>query len=100
MSAEKPYRLPTNVTPERYELKLTPDLTTWTFTGDERISIHVHEPVREIILNAAELELHAVSLQTADGKVREGRVNLDAENERATLSFAARCCRRLISRDS
>ena len=87
MSAEKPYRLPTNVTPERYELKLTPDLTTWTFTGDERISIHIHEPVREIILNAAELELHAVSLQTADGKVREGRVNLDTENERATLSF-------------
>ncbi len=87
MSAEKPYRLPTNVTPERYELKLTPDLTTWTFTGDEKISIHVHEPVREIILNAAELELHAVSLQTADGKVREGRVNLDTENERATLSF-------------
>jgi puromycin-sensitive aminopeptidase len=88
MSAEKPYRLPTNVTPERYELKLTPDLTTWTFTGDEKISIHVHEPVREIILNAAALELHAVSLQTADGKVREGRVNLDTENERATLSFA------------
>jgi len=87
MSAEKPYRLPTNVTPERYELKLTPDLTTWTFTGDERISIHIHDPVREIILNAAELELHAVSLQTADGKVREGRVNLDTENERATLSF-------------
>ena len=87
MSAEKPYRLPTNVTPERYELKLTPDLTTWTFTGDEKISIHVHEPVHEIILNAAELELHAVSLQTADGKVREGRVNLDTENERATLSF-------------
>ena len=87
MSAEKPYRLPTTVTPERYELKLTPDLTTWTFTGDEKISIHVHEPVREIILNAAELELHAVSLQTADGKVREGRVNLDTENERATLSF-------------
>src|SRR6267142_693435 len=88
MSVEKPYRLPTTVTPERYEFKLTPDLTTWTFTGDERISIHVHEPVREIILNAAELELYAVSLQTADGKVREGRVNLDAENERATLSFA------------
>jgi len=87
MSAEKPYRLPTNVTPERYELKLTPDLTTWTFTGDEKISIHVHEPVREIILNAAEMELHAVSLKTADGKVREGRVNLDTENERATLSF-------------
>ena len=88
MPVEKPYRLPTTVIPERYELKLTPDLKTWTFTGDERISLHVHEPVRKMILNAAELELHAVSLQTADGKVREGRVNLDGENEQATLSFA------------
>src|SRR5882672_5189021 len=88
MSAEKPYRLPTTATPDRYELRLTPDLTTWTFTGEERVAVRVHEPVREIILNAAELELHAVSFKTADGKVLPGRVSLDSENERAILSFA------------
>jgi puromycin-sensitive aminopeptidase len=88
MSVKKPYRLPIHVTPERYELKLTPNLTTWTFTGGETISLQVLEPVREIILNAAELEFAAASLKGSDGKVREGRVTLDAENEQATLSFA------------
>ena len=88
MPAEKPYRLPTTVTPDRYELRLTPDLITWTFTGTEKIAVRVNQPVREIILNAAELEIHAVTFKTADGKVLPGRVSLDSENERATLSFA------------
>jgi puromycin-sensitive aminopeptidase len=60
MPTQKPYRLPTTVTPERYELKLTPDLSTWTFAGEENVSIHVREPVREIVLNAAELEFRSV----------------------------------------
>jgi puromycin-sensitive aminopeptidase len=90
MPAEKSHRLPTTVAPERYELKLTPDLTTWTFTGEEKISIQVREPVREIVLNAAELELGAVSLKLASGKALQGAMRLDAENERATLSFAER----------
>ena len=88
MPAERHHRLPITVTPERYQLRLTPDLTTWTFTGEETISIQIHEPVREIALNAAELELHAVSLRRPGGKILAGGVRLDAENERATLSFA------------
>ena len=85
---EKSHRLPKTVAPERYELKLTPDLATWTFTGEEKISIQVREPVREIVLNAAELKVGAVSLKLASGKTLQGAVSLDAENERATLSFA------------
>ena len=75
MSMVKPYRLPTTVTPERYELKLTPDLIRWTFAGEEKVALRVHEPVREIVLNAAELEIHAVAL-LADGKLLEGSVKL------------------------
>jgi puromycin-sensitive aminopeptidase len=87
MPEAKSYRLPTSVIPERYELKLTPDLTRWTFTGQEKISVQMTEAVRDIVLNAAELELHRVSLKRADGRVVEGRASLDPENERATLSF-------------
>ena len=88
MTAEKLYRLPATVTPERYQLRLTPDLTTWTFGGEVKISIRVHEPAREIMLNAAELEIHSASVRVADGRVLPCGVSLDAQNERATLSFA------------
>ena len=88
MTAQKPYRLPTTITPERYEIRLTPDLANWTFTGEERVSVQVHEFVREIILNAAELEIHAVSLTTPDGTVLQCKVKLDSENELTQLSFA------------
>src|SRR6185503_10733361 len=87
MAEAKSYRLPTTVIPERYELRLTPDLTSWTFIGREKVSIQITEAVRDIILNAAELELHRVSLKRSDGKVLEGRAILDPANERATLSF-------------
>src|SRR5690348_2136237 len=87
MAEDKSYRLPTTVIPERYELRLTPDLASWTFTGQEKVLIQITEPVRDIILNAAELELHRVSLKRSDGKVLQGQASLDPANERATLSF-------------
>src|SRR5690348_504046 len=87
MAEAKSYRLPPSVIPERYELKLTPDLTGWTFTGQEKVSVQIAEAARDIILNAAELDLHRVSLKRADGRVVEGRAILDPANEQAKLSF-------------
>jgi len=87
MAEAKSYRLPTSVIPERYELKLSPDLTRWRFTGQEKVSVQITEAVHDIVLNAAELELSRVSLKRADGRVVEGQVLLDPENERARLRF-------------
>src|SRR5437867_2765396 len=87
MPTQKPYRLPTTVTPERYELKLTPDLSTWTFAGEENVSIRVLEPVHEIVLNAAELEFHSVSLKLPGGKRLSGSARFDSDNEQAILDF-------------
>jgi puromycin-sensitive aminopeptidase len=68
---------------------LAPDLSTWTFTGEEKVSINVREPVREIVLNAAELELRSVELRLEKGGVLQGKASLDAENEQASLGFDA-----------
>jgi len=87
MPEKKPHRLPTTVLPERYEIRLTPDLAAATLAGEERVSIQVLEPVRQIVLNAAELEIQAVSATSADGTLIKGAVTLDADNEQATLSF-------------
>ncbi|HKA55052.1 MAG TPA: hypothetical protein VKJ47_15465, partial [Candidatus Binatia bacterium] len=45
------YRLPETVRPERYEIRLTPDLTACTFAGEETVFVNVREPVTEIVLN-------------------------------------------------
>src|SRR4029077_2567521 len=87
MPEQKLYRLPTAVVPERYEIRLTPDLSAATFAGEERVSIQVLEPVRQIVLNAAELEIQAVSAKGADGTLIKGAVTLGSDNEQATLSF-------------
>jgi len=89
MAEPKAFRLPTDVSPERYAIRLTPDLTSWTFTGEEMITLQMHQPVREIVLNAAELEIQSVSLKDASGKVSLGVVSVDSENEQARFGFAA-----------
>jgi puromycin-sensitive aminopeptidase len=82
------YRLPYTVEPQHYELTLTPDLTTATFTGEEKVRVLVHEPVTEVVLNAAELEIHSAELVSDEGDRRDGAVTLDAENHRASITLA------------
>jgi puromycin-sensitive aminopeptidase len=87
MAEKGSHRLLTTVTPQRYEIRLTPDLTTWTFAGEETILVRIHEPVREIVLNAAELEFHSVTATGANGKELAGAVALDGDNEQAVFTF-------------
>jgi len=89
MAEANPHRLPTTVSPDRYAIRLTPDLGTWRFAGEETVTVQIHQPVREIVVNAAELEILTVTLKDARGQVHPGRVELDDVNERARFSFPA-----------
>jgi len=84
-----PYRLPTTVTPAHYELAIAPDLKTCRFEGTTAITVTVHQPVREIVLNAVELDLHSAVLTDASGSHQEATITLDEDLERATLTFPA-----------
>ena len=81
------HRLPSSVVPSRYDIRLEPDLEAATFAGEETVAITVKEPVVEIVLNAAELAIQAVRVETADGAVVEGSAALDEAAERARLLF-------------
>jgi puromycin-sensitive aminopeptidase len=89
MAEQKSHRLPTTITPEHYAIRLTPELTTWTFAGEEKVTLQIHQIVREIVLNAAELEIRSVSFKDASGKLHMGSVAMDGENEQARLQFQA-----------
>src|SRR3989304_3510502 len=67
-----PHRLPRTVVPDRYEIRLEPDLERLTFTGDEMVTVTMHEPVTEIVLNAAELQIQQVSTRGAAGLTLQG----------------------------
>src|SRR6266849_944187 len=81
------YKLPETVRPERYEIRLAPDLTACTFAGEETVFVNVREPVAEIVLNAVELPIQAVSIASTDGKTVPGTATVDEISERAVLSF-------------
>ena len=88
MPSAPPHRLPDAVIPERYEIRLTPDLTASTFAGEEIVFLNVQEPVREVVLNVCELTIHSASAISAAGVTTEGKSALDEANERAVLSFS------------
>ncbi len=61
------FRLPRTVEPETYRMEIEPNVATATFTGTLSIDVVVHEPVDEMVLNAAELVISDVEVVTADG---------------------------------
>ncbi len=87
MSNTSSHRLPETATPERYAIRLTPDLTRFTFTGEETITITVHEATQDLVLNACELTIQQVALTDETGASQPGRATLDEPNERAVLEF-------------
>jgi puromycin-sensitive aminopeptidase len=82
-----PYRLPRAVVPSRYDLRLEPDLAGAKFTGEVTITVGVRERVREVLLNAIELEVHDASIEEAGGARLAATVSLDEKTERCRLGF-------------
>ena len=75
------------MTPTRYELRLEPDLTTLTFTGEETITLDVAEATSEIALNAVELAIGDVTIVNERGDSRRGTPLVDEAAERCRITF-------------
>ncbi|HEX3539165.1 MAG TPA: M1 family metallopeptidase [Acidimicrobiales bacterium] len=82
-----PYRLPRTITPEHYDLTLTPDLANASFAGEARIRVNVTEPVTEVVLNAVELDILTAELASVSGARLVGTVAYDEVEERAVIAL-------------
>jgi len=82
-ASAEPGRLPDNAIPEHYTIRVTPDTARMVLQGEARIRVHLRAPAREIVLNAADLDIRRATL---DG--RPARIALDAHAETLTLGFA------------
>ncbi|MBV8687827.1 MAG: ERAP1-like C-terminal domain-containing protein [Alphaproteobacteria bacterium] len=90
---EIPSQLPRTVRPLQYALSVTPDAANLRFAGSALIDIEVKAPVREIVLNAADLRIAKASLSDMkDGSgpplaMDASDIGLDADAQTATLRF-------------
>jgi len=92
MNAEKPFnfeetpgKLPKEVVPMEYSVRIIPDIGKFTLTGTETVKLNVRSPVRRLVLNALELEVAGASI---DGQtLPESAIEIDQKNELLTLAL-------------
>src|SRR3989440_10113709 len=90
MSKETDHRLPNTVRPEKYTIELRPDLTRFTFQGDESVAIRVLRPVTTIELNASQLEVTQAAVRLPGGRtVPAAKVEHRKDAQRLRLTFEA-----------
>lgn len=80
------FRLPKNVRPIEYSIRIIPDLENFTFQGNVGILIEVREDTSRIVLNAADLEVFSAQLYSANG-IAVGPVTTDVDKDRETVTF-------------
>ena len=99
LSAEKPFdfastpgKLPKQVVPQKYSIRIKPDMEKLTFTGSEAVKIEVREPVSELVLNALELEITTASID--EKSIARSALKLDPERGNADDYVAGAIARR------
>src|SRR6266702_2883187 len=92
MDAENPYefastpgKLPKQVVPLEYSVRIVPDLAKLTFAGSEGIKVKATPSIRELVLNSAELEIAKASV---DGiHLSPDAIKLDPNNGLLTIAL-------------
>ncbi len=93
MKAEKPFsfeatpgKLPKQIVPEEYSVRIVPNVEKFTFAGSESIKVNVRTPQRQIILNAADIDVASAAV---DGKaLPKSAVQIDRGQELLRISLA------------
>ena len=80
--------LPKTVRPKKYQLKLQPDFSKFTFQGEETVDIEVVEATTEIALNAADLKIASAVLHRSGTSSTATNIALDKSRQTVTLTFA------------
>ena len=92
LASEKPFsfedtpgKLPKDVVPTDYAIRIVPDIDKLTFAGTETVTLNVRRRVRQLVLNALKLKIEAASI---DGKeLPDSAIKIDTKNELLTLAL-------------
>jgi aminopeptidase N len=82
-----PGKLPKSVTPTEYSIRIVPDVADRRFSGTAIIKLNAATPVRQLVMNALELEVSAAAVD--DQALPQSAIKLDRKQELLTLSLPA-----------
>src|SRR5262245_39300904 len=80
---ETPGKLPKEVVPSEYAVRIVPNLDNFTFAGSETVKLNVRSPVHQLVLNGLELKIEAAFV---DGK-KLPLSSIKTENEKELLTL-------------
>ena len=82
---ETPGKLPKEVVPTQYAIRIVPNIDNFTFAGSETVKLNVRSSVHQLVLNGLELEIEAASV---DGKeLPLSAIKTDNGKEQLTLAL-------------
>jgi aminopeptidase N len=92
ITSEKPFsfkdtpgKLPKEVIPTDYSIRIIPDIGKLTFAGTEAIKLNFRSRVRQLVLNVLELKIQGASI---DGKELPGSaIKIDTKDELLTIAL-------------
>jgi aminopeptidase N len=88
VDASVPTQLPRTAVPHHYAITLAPHAERLSFDSTVAIDLDVTRPTRELVLNAADLQLASASLRGASGGAPlTATIALDDKAQTATLTF-------------
>ncbi|XP_062516155.1 puromycin-sensitive aminopeptidase-like protein [Corticium candelabrum] len=79
-------RLPTAVVPCNYVIRLHPDVVSFTFTGQEDISVEITESVTDVTLNCLDIRITSAKFTTKNASLI-GTTTYNVEAQVATIHF-------------
>uniref|UniRef100_A0A673JAE3 Aminopeptidase n=1 Tax=Sinocyclocheilus rhinocerous TaxID=307959 RepID=A0A673JAE3_9TELE len=89
MPERRPFvRLPTDVYPVNYGLRLKPDLIDFTFEGKLEAAVEVTQGTNQIVMNCADIDIITASFVPEGGEeINATGFNYQNEDEKVTLCF-------------
>ena len=83
--SDTPGKLPKEVVPAEYAIRIVPNLENYTFAGSETVKLNARSPVHQLVLNALELEIEAASVNGKELPL--SAIKSDNQNELLTLAL-------------
>ncbi|PFX27024.1 Puromycin-sensitive aminopeptidase [Stylophora pistillata] len=88
MKEKKPFeRLPTSVLPKNYKLTLTPNLSEFTFAGEEVIDVEVQQATDKVTMNCLDIVVKSANFSASGSTVNSTEITYSKEDETTTISF-------------